>query len=654
MSYRLDLTVIEQQENLSRFALTLHNLADQPLENWSLHFVIGRWINQDSLSNGRLHQIGSYCTLTPTTSEPLVSNGHFYTEFTAHTKPFTLFDDGIPEAFIHSTAHNPSGDDIATKTQTLIHPQPVEVTTINLASPSQERFTTPLPAAKSINLIPAPHALKVLGGSFSLHRHSAISAEHEAAQGSSRWLQATLTGYLHDELPLQPNGNIIYQYNPKLPEGAYKLLVEWDHIWLQAGSEAGFCHATASLIQLLPNAASHSAHAACLLPMVEIEDAPHYGYRGMMLDCARHFHPVPRLKFLIDQLARYKFNTFHWHLTDDEGWRLEIDAYPALTDMGAWRGPNETLAPQFTTISQRYGGYYTKDQVRELITYAADRGITIIPEIDMPGHCRAAIRALPELLVDRNDHSQYRSIQGYPDNILTPALPGTYAFIQTVLAEVCELFPAPYVHIGGDEVPHGVWTDSPGCQALMAEHGYRDPKELQGHLLRYAEECLAAHGKRMMGWEEATHGDKISTNTVIFSWQNEEAGEQAAKAGFDVIMQPAQYTYLDLAQGFSADEPGVDWAGKLPLDKVYQYHPLANLPASDPAHQRILGIQCGLWCELVNSQSRLEYMLFPRLLAIAELGWTSPDQRSWPDFKARLNGQLAYLDKAGINYRRCE
>ncbi|MGF1685518.1 beta-N-acetylhexosaminidase [Photobacterium japonica] len=643
MSYRLDLTVIEQQEQQSRFALTLHNLTDRPVEGWSLHFAIGRWISADSLTTGTLEQVGSYCILTPETGDVLAPNSHFYTEFTVGTAPFTLFDDGIPEAFLSTASKG-----------RFITPMPVEVTTINLQGANSDRFNTPLPAAKAISVIPEPQSMQLLDGYFRLTQHTAITPAHEKAAGSCRWLQDELHTLLHEPMPVRDNGHISFQYCAQLQEGAYHLLIEQEHIWLQAGSEAGFAHAVASLLQLIPVQPSHQVQAAYMLPMVEVQDAPHYGYRGFMLDCSRHFHSIDRIKFLIDNLTRYKYNTFHWHLTDDEGWRIEIDAYPELTRIGAWRGPNEAIVPQFTTISQRYGGYYTKQEIRDVIAYATDRGISVIPEIDIPGHCRAAIRSLPDLLVDPQDRSKYRSIQGYPDNILSPALKGTYTFLTNVLDEVCDLFPAPYVHIGADEVPVGVWTDSPACHALMAEHGYTDPKELQGHLLRFVEEHLASKGKTMMGWEEATDGDKVSKDTVIFSWRSEEAGQKCAQAGFNVVMQPAQYTYLDLAQGYSADEPGVDWAGKLPLDHVYSYRPLADLPHDDPAHQNIKGVQCALWCELVNNQSRFEYMLYPRLLAVAEIGWTAPEKRSWPDFKARLKGQLPYLDKVGINYRRCE
>ncbi|MGR5311527.1 beta-N-acetylhexosaminidase [Photobacterium damselae subsp. damselae] len=645
MSYRLDFTVLEIQESQSRFALTLHNLTDEALQGWSLHFFISRMIKPETLANASIEQLGSYVILTPNTETPIPANGHFYCEFVMGTAPFTLHDDGIPEAFISCIS---DGDTIV--------PRPVEVTTIDLGQAAVERYTTPLPEqAGTISIVPKPHHLIELGGVFIIDQFTSISTKLPApAEGAIRWLQHEYQRHTQQELITLANGNIHYQLHDELAPSQYRLLVESDHIWLQASDKAGFVHATASLLQLLPTEPSHNADAAYTIPMVEIEDHPIYHYRGMMLDCGRHFHPLSRIKTLLDHLARYKFNTFHWHLTDDEGWRIEIDAFPELTRIGAWRGPNECIAPQFTTIDKRYGGFYSKEEVREIIAYAADRAIMVIPEIDIPGHCRAAIRSLPHLLIDPQDRSQYRSIQGYPDNVLSPAIEGTYTFIKTVLEEICELFPAPFVHIGADEVPNGVWTQSPGCQELMAKHGYQDPKELQGHLLRFAQEVLSHQDKQMMGWEEATHGEKVSKETVIFSWLSEEAGLTCIKQGYPVVMQPAQYTYLDLAQGFSADEAGVDWAGKVTLDKVYSYQPVAEIAEDDPTRKQILGIQTALWCELINNQSRFDYMIYPRLLAVAEVAWTAQKNRHWEDFKARLKGQLNYLDKAGINYRRCE
>lgn len=642
MTYRLDFTVIEKAKNYCRYALSLHNLTDQALHDWSLYFFINRCIDPTTVSVGTISQIGSYSQLSQL--PPLMANGHFYTEFTINTMPFNLHDDGINEAFI--ALNNDQG---------LIQPLKVHTTTINLDQESIERYCTPLPAEGcDIALIPQPTQLTRLQGEFSFNQYTAIETPPALAQGAINWLSYEFKKHFNEEIPVNTQGNIHYHVSNDIIEHGYQLLIEMNDIWIQASSATGFVHATSTLLQLLPNTPRHSAVAAYFLPMVEITDQPYYRYRGMMLDCGRHFHPIDRIKHLLDHLARYKFNTFHWHLTDDEGWRIEIDAYPQLTEIGAWRGPNEVIAPQFSHIDQRYGGFYTKQDIRDIIAYANDRGITIIPEIDIPGHSRAAILALPELLQDPADYSLYRSIQNYPDNILSPALAGTYTFIQTVLEEVCELFPAPFVHIGADEVPKGVWTNSIACQQLMAEHNYQDPMELQGHLLRFAEQILQKNGKRMMGWEEATHGNKVTNNTVIFSWLSEDAGLECVKNGFDVVMQPAQATYLDLAQGYSADEAGVDWAGKLPLDKVYNYHPLSTLSPENSERQHILGIQTALWSELINNQSRFEYMIYPRLLAVSEICWSKPQYRNWDDFKARLKGQLNYLDKAGINYRHCE
>ncbi|MGF1786616.1 beta-N-acetylhexosaminidase [Photobacterium swingsii] len=644
MSFRLDMTVIAKSETATRFALTLHNLTDKPLAHWVLHFANSRKINGASFTDGQLEQNGSYCVFTPNNAPVLASNSSFYTEFEMNTTAFSFHDDGINDAFLTSkTAQE--------KEQRLLDPIPVEVTTVDLGSSPIDRYITPLCPAKDINIIPVPARLTALSGQFSLSAATIIAQAAPHAEGAIRWLQSELEQHFAIQLPLQRDGHIHYQHSEKVEQDGYHLLIEEEHIWLQASTAAGFVHATASLLQLLP---LHSEHQACYrVPMVEITDHPHHSYRGMMIDCARHFHPLPRLKSFIDQLARYKFNVFHWHLTDDEGWRLAIDAYPELTAIGAWRGPNEKLEPQYTNLTQRYGGFYSKEDVRELIQYASDRGITIIPEIDIPGHCRAAIKSLPHLLLDVNDLSQYNSAQNYSDNILSAALPGTYEFISTVLQEVAELFPASYVHIGGDEVPAGAWEKSEACQTFMAEHNYHDPMALQSHLLRFANEVLQAKGKCMMGWEEVTKGGKIDNRTVIYSWLSEEAGLTSAQQGFDVIMQPAQFTYLDLVQGYSPDEMGVDWAGKLPLDKVYSYQPLAELSPHDPIHKKIMGIQGALWCERIHTQQRFDHMLYPRLLALAEVCWSQPNLRHWDDFTARLNGQHQYLDKVGIQYRHC-
>ncbi|HAS6171017.1 TPA: beta-N-acetylhexosaminidase [Vibrio vulnificus] len=636
MEYRIDLVVLSEQKQNCRFGMTLHNLSDQDLPNWSLTFAFTRFIQPGSISHGTLTQIGSFCQLKPD-SLVLPANHHFYCEFTVLTNPFRFYSDGLNEAFVE---YHHEGEQVRSN---------VDVTPIVLASPYRERETIAPTLASAYSLLPKANALHVDAGHFSLTPSSAITCQSALADSAVTWLMDEMARLHQFKLATSEVGEIIYRSNPTLDEGAYQLKISQEQVRVEAGSSSGFVHATASLLQLLDyNSLTQEAQLACC----SISDSPRFRYRGMMLDCSRHFHSVEQVKRLINLLAHYKFNTFHWHLTDDEGWRVEIKAFPALTDIGAWRGVDEAIEPQYTHISQRYGGFYSQEEIKEVVAYAAQRSIMVIPEIDVPGHCRAAIKSLPEMLVEAEDDTVYRSIQNYSDNVLNPGLSTTYQFLDGVLEEIAQLFPAPYVHIGADEVPHGVWSNSPSCQALMKQHGYQDYKELQGHLLRHAEQKLRSLGKRMLGWEEAQHGDKVSKDTVIYSWLSEEAAVNCARQGFDVVLQPAQTTYLDMTQDYAPEEPGVDWANPLPLEKAYNYEPLANIPADDPIHKRIWGIQTALWCEIINNPERMDYMVFPRIIALAEACWTQKEHRDWNDFLSRLKGHLPLLDKQGIKYRQ--
>ncbi|ENP8320888.1 beta-N-acetylhexosaminidase [Vibrio vulnificus] len=636
MEYRIDLVVLSEQKQNCRFGMTLHNLSDQDLPNWSLTFAFTRFIQPGSISHGTLTQIGSFCQLTPD-SLVLPANHHFYCEFTVLTNPFRFYSDGLNEAFVE---YHHEGEQVRSK---------VDVTPIVLASPYRERETIAPTLASAYSLLPKANALHVDAGHFSLTPSSAITCQSALADSAVTWLMDEMARLHQFKLATSEVGEIVYRSNPTLDEGAYQLKISQEQVRVEAGSSSGFVHATASLLQLLDyNSLTQEAQLACC----SISDSPRFRYRGMMLDCSRHFHSVEQVKRLINLLAHYKFNTFHWHLTDDEGWRVEIKAFPALTEVGAWRGVDEAIEPQYTHISQRYGGFYSQEEIKEVVAYAAQRSIMVIPEIDVPGHCRAAIKSLPEMLVEAEDDTVYRSIQNYSDNVLNPGLSTTYQFLDGVLEEIAQLFPAPYVHIGADEVPHGVWSNSPSCQALMKQHGYQDYKELQGHLLRHAEQKLRSLGKRMLGWEEAQHGDKVSKDTVIYSWLSEEAAVNCARQGFDVVLQPAQTTYLDMTQDYAPEEPGVDWANPLPLEKAYNYEPLANIPADDPIHKRIWGIQTALWCEIINNPERMDYMVFPRIIALAEACWTQKEHRDWNDFLSRLKGHLPLLDKQGIKYRQ--
>lgn len=632
MSFRVELAVLSEQKQFCRFGLTLHNLTDQALKDWKLEFIIDRFILPDSFTHGEIKQVGSYCSVTPDINT-LEANQHYYCEFSIGTAPLRFYTDGLKDALIIANDGKEKHS--------------VVLTLIALASPYRERAELPQVEAQEIALIPKPNKLERFEGEFQLTQSSQITLQATLAEKAATWLQSELERLYDFSAQTIGHSDIVYRNNPTLDEGEYQLTVSGSGVRFEAGSRSGFVHASATFLQLV----KQDQQQNLTVPYIKIVDAPRFKYRGMMLDCARHFYSIARVKRLINQLAHYKFNTFHWHLTDDEGWRLEIKALPALTEVGGYRGTGTKLEPQFSHLADVYGGYYTQEQVKEVIAYAEERGINIIPEIDIPGHCRAAIKSLPELLQDPDDRSQFRSIQHYNDNVLSPALQGTYRFLDLVLEEVAELFPSPWVHIGADEVPDGVWLGSPACQRLMEEQGYNSPKELQGHLLRYAEQKLRSLGKRMVGWEEAQHGNKVSKDTVIYSWLSEEAALNCAKQGFDVVLQPAQSTYLDMTQDYSPEEPGVDWAAVIPLENAYRYEPLAQIPDSDPIRKRILGIQCALWSEIITEQERMDYMAFPRLTAMAEACWTEKPQRDWIDYLARLKGHLPLLQKQGIHYR---
>ncbi|MCJ2378693.1 family 20 glycosylhydrolase [Vibrio sp. ZSDZ34] len=635
MSFRIELVVINEHPKGSRFGLTVHNLSDESYGNWCLNFLFDRHIVKNSLSQGEIEQTGSFCQLRMPHCA-LRSNNHVYVEFEITTLPFRFYCDGIKDAFI---AVENNGE--VSQLNTVITP-------IVLASPYEKRSIVPDVEVTHSSLIPQPLKVEWHQGCCLLTSEQPILAEVHAAQEAANWLLEEMSNIYGLVKTSAVNANIVFRHSPVLNNEEYKLDVTPENIKIEASSQTGFIYACATLLQLLkqPNGCQYFE-----VPCVKIHDKPRFAYRGMMLDSARSFQPKQQIKRLLNQLAHYKINTFHWHLTDDEGWRVEIKALPQLTEIGAWRGLKQPLLPQFHHLNEHYGGFYSQDDIREIVDYATQRGINIIPEIDIPGHCRAAIVSLPYLLVDPDDDSQYRSIQGYHDNVLSPALEGTYVFLDAVLEEVAQLFPGPYVHIGADEVPNGVWEKSARCQEMMKQHQYSDSKELQGHLLRYAEDKLKSLGKRMLGWEEAQHGNKVSKDTVIYSWVSEEAALSCAKLGYDVVLQPGQSTYLDMTQDYAPEEPGVDWASVIPLEAAYLYEPLSELAKDDPLHKRVWGIQSALWTEIISSPERLDYMVYPRLIAIAETAWSAPQHKDWSDFLSRLKTHLPQLDTQNIHYR---
>ncbi|MEL3927702.1 beta-N-acetylhexosaminidase [Aeromonas enteropelogenes] len=595
------------------------NLSHLPDTQWKLHFCLARHIDPASVQGGRLErQSGSYKVLAP-------QGGNSELTFCCRNTPIKRLSD-MPQGFFLSLPEVATGASL----------QPVTLAGQDIALDAPAVSEPDLPPVEPLcGIVPQPAQLALLEGNFRLAERAHVSGPGNLSALLAHFNE--LTGLALD----QDHDAGIRLIEAPLPPEAYHLAITPEEIVISAAGEAGWRHGLVSLAQW------YLQHGESL-PCVKLEDAPRFGFRGIFLDCARHFHSTATIKRLLKLMSLYKFNRFHWHLTDDEGWRLEIKAFPALTEQGAWRGHGLAVDPQLSGGPEPYGGYYTQSEVRELVAYGAGLGITIIPEIDIPGHCHAAIKALPELLTEEEDRSRYLSVQHFDDNVLNPALPGTYQFLETVIDEVCELFPGSQVHMGGDEVPTGVWTDSPACQRLMAQQGYQECRELQGHLLRHCQRYLAGKGKQMLGWEEILHGDKVSRDAAVFAWTSFQAGLDAATAGYPVVMAPAQYLYLDLAWSQDIHEPGLYWAGTLNLEQVYACDPA---PANFHANDNILGVLSPLWSELITSRDRLDYMLFPRMLATAEVAWSNPVHKAWDHFAARLPGQLQILDQQQVRYR---
>ncbi len=427
------------------------------------------------------------------------------------------------------------------------------------------------------------------------------------------------------------------------PEG-YALDVARDGIALRASGDAGLFYGLQTLRQLAPPDSDPKLGIAA----VRINDQPRFGYRGVMLDSARHMQSVASIHQLIDLMARYKFNTLHWHITDDQGWRLEIKRYPELTSIGGWR--KETVGynreqKTFVGDGTPYGGFYTQAQAREIVAYAKARHIQVIPEIDMPGHMVAAITAYPQLACTPGPF-EVRTTWGVADDILCPS-EQTFDFLKNVLSEVMAIFPAREIHLGGDEAPTTRWKQSALVQDIIHREGLKDEHAVQGWFLRRVENFVESHGRRIIGWDEILDGDP-SRSAIVMSWRGESGGIRAAQRGQDVIMSPTGYSYFDYCQARGGDEPYCP--GSLPLKQVYRFEPVPReLTPAEATH--ILGGQANLWTEHISNDASVQYMLWPRLLAMSEAVWSPRDARDWTDFNRRLGPQLAQLDRLNVNYR---
>ncbi len=444
--------------------------------------------------------------------------------------------------------------------------------------------------------------------------------------------------------------------------GQYRLQVDKNGVVILGNDAEGVFHGIQSFLQLLPTAGKPAAIA---IPYLLINDYPRFAYRGLHLDVGRHFMPVDFVKRYIDYLAFHKLNYFHWHLTDDQGWRIEIKKYPKLTSVGAWRhGTIIGRYPGTGTDNKPHGGYYTQDEVRDIVKYAAERYVTVIPEIEMPGHASAAIAAYPELSCFPDeptiryypkasawagDSTGKQVIQswGVYDDVFVPS-ENTFKFLENVLDEVMALFPAKYIHIGGDECPKTNWKKSAFCQELIKEKGLKDEHGLQSYFIQRMEKYINSKGRSIIGWDEILEGG-LAPNALVMSWRGEEGGIAAAKENHEVIMTPGSHVYFDHSQ--SRNDDSVTIGGFLPLDKVYSYEPIpAELPADKAKF--VLGAQANVWTEYINNPKKVEYTIFPRLGALSEVLWSPREKRNWKQFEQKVPVMMQRYRQWGANYSK--
>jgi hexosaminidase len=441
---------------------------------------------------------------------------------------------------------------------------------------------------------------------------------------------------------------IIVNYNlsSDYPAEGYKLTVSPEKMELSASAPQGIFYGIQTIKQLIVQ----QPEGKISVPAQKIEDFPRFVWRGMHLDVSRHFMPKEFIKEYIDYMAFLKMNVFHWHLVDDQGWRIEIKQYPELTATGAWR--NETLIGHYSDEprkydGKRYGGYYTQEDIREIVAYAASRFITIVPEIEIPGHSQAAIAAYPELGCTE-DSVEVRTIWGISPYIYNVD-ESTFTFLENVLSEVIGLFPSRYIHIGGDEALKDQWKASRKVQKRMEELGIADEQELQSYFIGRIEEFLLENGRNIIGWDEILEGG-LAPTAAVMSWRGTEGGIEAAENGHYVVMTPTDYCYFDYYQSQADDEP-LAIGGFLPVEKVYSYDPVpAGLPADK--QQYISGVQGNVWTEYMETPEQVEYMIFPRIFAMAEIQWTPSENKDYSGFVERLNAFEPFLQDNNINYAR--
>ncbi len=522
----------------------------------------------------------------------------------------------------------------------------------------------------ALSLIPQPVSIVQTKGSLVLPHQLSIYTDNNAEVNriaNSLSLQLASNFYKVKVVPgKKPLAKAIHLYlvsDKSIPADGYRLKISATGVSLSANSPSGIFYGVQTLLQLFPkeivNKDGHTSVKQWSLPLVSIEDHPRFGWRGLMLDVTRHFFTVAQVKDYIDQMVKYKFNMLHLHLTDDQGWRIEIKSLPKLTEVGAWRlertGTFGTFPKPQPGEKPTYGGFYTHEDIKELVKYAADRFVNILPEIDVPGHSLAALASYPDLsctpgeyYVSPGDRFMVwpgggQHFYGLIDNTLCPANEKVYEFLDKVFTEVAQLFPFQYIHMGGDETARNFWEKDEQIKALMKKENLKNLDEVQSYFVKRVEKIINSKGKKMIGWDEILQGG-LAPNAAVMSWRGMSGGIEAAKSGHEVVMSPTDFVYIDYMQGDASIEPPV--YSTLRLKKTYSFEPLPE----GVNEKLIKGGQANLWTEQVYNMRHAQYMTWPRALAVAEVLWSPKEKRNWNGFVPRVEKQFERMDAAQVKY----
>ncbi len=498
---------------------------------------------------------------------------------------------------------------------------------------------------EQLSIIPLPADMNIVSGNFTINGTTGIDVKDEELKEVGNYLSEYVKTMFGIEL--KEGAGITIEKSDSLADEEYLLCVKKEKIVIKAKTGRGAFYGVQSLMQLMPSQKKQLSEIK--IQAVKISDKPRYKWRGMHLDVGRHFFSVDFIKKMIDMMAMYKMNTFHWHLTEDQGWRIEIKKYPKLTEMGAWR--NGTLighqgAPPHKTDDKKYGGFYTQEQIKEVVAYAKSKYIDVVPEIELPGHAVAALAAYPEFSCTGGPF-EVRKIWGVSEDVYCAGKDETFEFLENILSEVVELFPYKYFHIGGDECPKNRWKECPACQKRIKDEGLADEHELQSYFIKRIEKFLHSKNKKLIGWDEILEGG-LPERAVVMSWRGISGGITAAKQGHDVIMSPNGTLYFDHYQDIENEPLAI--GGLTDLEEVYGVNPTPD-ELNEKEAKHIIGAQANVWTEYIPTPEHAEYMIYPRLCAIAEVVWTPLEKKNWEDFSFRMKENYNRLMTKGVNFR---